>query len=304
MRKVDKTGMRFYKLVAEERITNYNNTGQTYYKCKCDCGNYTYVKSNKLCEGGTKSCGCARQDFAETRKKDIVGLKFGRLTVKEVVEKGSQVKAICKCDCGTDNVEVFKNNLTRKNGHTFSCGCLQKERVRKRFDNNNLIGKKFNMLEVIEEDFEKEKEKNFTRRYWKCKCECGEIISLTTYQINSERNISCGCIKSKGEYITKVFLHKNNIPYVYEKKYEGLVGINGEGLSYDFYIPSENVLIEIQGEQHEKPVKHFGGKKQFEIQKEHDKRKREYCKNNNIELIEIWYYEYDKIEEILKRFIN
>ena len=62
-----------------------------------------------------------------------------------------------------------------------------------------------------------------------------------------------------------------------------------------------NVLIEAQGQQHITPKKLFGGEEQFLIQQEHDRRKRKYAEDNNIKLLEIWYYDYDRIEEILNR---
>lgn len=31
-----------------------------YYYCKCDCGNYTTVRSSQLLDGSAKSCGCLR----------------------------------------------------------------------------------------------------------------------------------------------------------------------------------------------------------------------------------------------------
>ena len=37
----------------------------------------------------------------------------------------------------------------------------------------------------------------------------------------------------------------------------------------------------------------------FKKQLEHDRRKREYAKKNNIDLLEIWYYDIDNIENIL-----
>ena len=39
---------------------------------------------------------------------------------------------------------------------------------------------------------------------------------------------------------------------------------------------------------------------EFLKQQEHDKRKREYASNNSIQLLEIWYYDYDNIAEIIK----
>ena len=80
-----------------------------------------------------------------------------------------------------------------------------------------------------------------------------------------------------------------------------MVGVNNGKLSYDFYLPQCNVLVECQGIQHYEPIEYFGGEEQFAIQQEHDKRKREYAEKNGYKLLEIWYYDYDKIEEILNR---
>ena len=97
------------------------------------------------------------------------------------------------------------------------------------------------------------------------------------------------------------FLFNNGINFEYQKTFDNLYGIQNGKLSYDFYIPNHNLLIEYQGKQHEEPIEFFGGEEQFKIQQEHDKRKREYAKNNGYKLLEIWYYDYDKIEEILSR---
>jgi len=90
-----------------------------------------------------------------------------------------------------------------------------------------------------------------------------------------------------------------------QKQFEVLLGIGRKNLSYDFYLPKYNFLIEYQGEQHEKYIPWFHkSKKDFEKQQEHDKRKREYAKNNNINLLEIWYWNFDKIEEIIDEYLN
>ena len=76
-------------------------------------------------------------------------------------------------------------------------------------------------------------------------------------------------------------------------------------LSYDFYLPQYNLLIEYQGEQHEKYVKGFHkSKRDFERQQEHDRRKKQYAIDNNIKLLEIWYWDFDNVEDILNKKIN
>ena len=119
--------------------------------------------------------------------------------------------------------------------------------------------------------------------------------------------LGCGCIRcslSRGELRIHSFLLQQNIPFISHKTFDNLKGVGGKLLSYDFYIPINKVAIEYQGIQHERPVSIFGGEKQFEIQKEHDKRKRQYCIDNNIKLIEIWHYDFDDIEKVLIDELN
>lgn len=136
----------------------------------------------------------------------------------------------------------------------------------------------------------------------KVKCSsCGNIWEA------SPSGLLCGfgcplCKLSHGEKKIKNILDENNIVYKIQKKFDNLLGIKGKPLSYDFYLPDYNLLIEYQGKQHKMPIKYFGGEKQFKIQQEHDKRKKEYAISNNINLLEIWYNE--NIEEKLKNSLN
>ena len=113
------------------------------------------------------------------------------------------------------------------------------------------------------------------------------------------------CNNSELEEATKQILQKYNIKYIPQKLYNGLIGLGNGSLSYDFYLPDYNLLIECQGEQHEHYCKGLHKtKKDFERQLEHDKRKREYAKQHNIKLLEIWYYDIDNIENILVKELN
>lgn len=68
----------------------------------------------------------------------------------------------------------------------------------------------------------------------------------------------------------------------------------------DIFIPSKNIAVEYQGEQHYKPVKRFGGENKLNQQKLRDDIVRQKCKQNGIILIE-WPY-YDKVtEETVKK---
>jgi hypothetical protein len=117
------------------------------------------------------------------------------------------------------------------------------------------------------------------------------------------------CNESKGEKRIRNWLIKKQIYFIDQKEFKDLVGVAGGSLTYDFNLPIHNMLIEYQGEQHERPVDFLSlglksAERKFIIQQEHDRRKREYAKQNNIELLEIWYSDFDNIEKILERKLN
>ena len=112
------------------------------------------------------------------------------------------------------------------------------------------------------------------------------------------------CNSSQLEIKTKNVLEKYNVKYEIQVKYDDLLGLGKRNLSYDFYLSDYNLLIECQGIQHEKWQKTWMSKEDFKKQFEHDKRKRNYAKEHNINLLEIWYYDIDNIEEILIKELN
>jgi len=113
------------------------------------------------------------------------------------------------------------------------------------------------------------------------------------------------CEYSKGEVKISNYLIVNNINYIPQKEFNNLIGLGGGNLSYDFYLPQYNLLIEFQGEQHEKFISGLHKSiVDFNKQMEHDKRKRDYANKNNIQLLEIWYNCYEEIDFILDNIIN
>ena len=139
-------------------------------------------------------------------------------------------------------------------------------------------------------------------------CEdCGEEFKTALSNITSKnRSMKCiNCTSSKGEQRIKEWLINNKIEFKQQKTFKRLIGVGNGLLSYDFYLPKYNLLIEYQGIQHEQFVEHLQeNKKNFIIQKEHDRRKEKYARDNNIKLLEIWYYDYENIEEILNNNIK
>ena len=109
------------------------------------------------------------------------------------------------------------------------------------------------------------------------------------------------CNESKGEKIVRRVLEKQQILYKSQYKIKGCRNINS--LPFDFAIFNHNktlnCLIEFDGKQHFEPINHFGGEKGFRKRQHNDQIKNQYCKDNNIKLIRIPYWDFDNIEDIL-----
>lgn len=56
-------------------------------------------------------------------RKDLTGLRFGKLVVKSFVEyRSNHSQWLCQCDCGNESI-VRRDNLVT--GRTESCGCTR-----------------------------------------------------------------------------------------------------------------------------------------------------------------------------------
>jgi len=140
--------------------------------------------------------------------------------------------------------------------------------------------------------------------WWKCR-ECDHEWKA---DISNRHGLGRGCpecSKSKGEKECKRVFDLKSISYISQKTFDSLTGLGGGLLSYDFYLQKYNLLIEYQGEQHEKYIKGFHKSvKDFERQVEHDRRKKEYVLLNGYNFLEIWYWDFDNIEEILEEYLK
>lgn len=110
---------------------------------------------------------------------------------------------------------------------------------------------------------------------------------------------------SKGEQKVAAFLNKNKIIFIQEYSFPDLLSKKNKRLRFDFFIPSFNLLIEVQGEHHYKPVNQYRRAKRVHQQTVfHDNLKQDYCLKNSIRFLRIPYTEFDKIEETLITIIN
>lgn len=132
---------------------------------------------------------------------------------------------------------------------------------------------------------------------------CGSVYRVRPYNFLYNNRRCPICNTSIGEQLIKKFLLDNHISFRQQMTFEGCLDIHK--LSYDFYLPDNNVLIEYQGIQHYKPIGFFTAE-YFSTQQKHDKIKRDFAKNNNINLLEIPYTCKTKceVENMLKSYLN
>lgn len=128
----------------------------------------------------------------------------------------------------------------------------------------------------------------------------GEFLQVANYHL---RGNGCPtCKKSKGEMKILEFLTKNKIENVRNKKFNNCINILP--LPFDFFLPEYNLCIEYDGELHYKLSGFKNAKERLENTKKNDKIKDKYCHNNNIYIIRIPYWNFDKIEFILKNELH
>lgn len=116
-----------------------------------------------------------------------------------------------------------------------------------------------------------------------------------------------GIVKSKGELETIDVLNNLDINFVEQKIYPDCKDINY--LPFDFYLIDYNILIEFDGEQHYFPVRFHGMSQQdaednFANVKYHDEIKTQFCRDYNIPLIRIPYFERGNILSYLQEQLS
>jgi len=170
--------------------------GYLYAKSQCDCGTIRDIRLHKLLKQEVLDCGCGRA----VRKKEktiqkyehLIGITFYGWTILGIVppdEKHHSTFATCKCQCGTIKDVRIAYIL---NGRSRDCGCGRKEMLRKT-KTKNLVGQKFGKLTAVEMLDDRS---SCGRIMYRCKCDCGNEISVVGNSLVTGHTLSCGCLLS------------------------------------------------------------------------------------------------------------
>lgn len=152
----------------------------------------------------------------------------------------------------------------------------------------------------------KEDYKGWNYKNLKVICPLCKEVFVTSYNAFMHRDgqlcPKCASNISKHEYIIKQYLENKGISFEMFYRFDDCK--SKIPLPFDFYLLDYNTTIEYDGEGHYIPIPRGGiSKEEAEIKlkeiQERDRIKTNYCKNNNIQLIRIPYWDGDNIENIL-----
>jgi hypothetical protein len=246
-----------------------------------------------------------------------------------VVDYKSHDSIICRCvDCGATHSDNHRN-LSYKKFYCKYCDLrkysniikdgypeileIKSNKIRLRCENgheyiqlrgNLLAGKKcqkcylenkiFTLDKVMCEfnrvhgNFYKYKMDNYKNLHSKIEITCKNDHTFLQKVSNHIQGKGCPiCRESLGERIISKYLQDNKIKYERQKKFKDCKYVSH--LPFDFFLTDLNTLIEFDGIQHYKPIKQFGGDKEFNKTKIKDEIKNKYCLDNKIKLIRISY---------------
>lgn len=237
-----------------------------------------------------------------------VGDKFGRFTVLEIGVKNPDSKAkkkvncaLCKCECGNLRYVEYRDLY---DGRRQSCGCLKHDLlVERNFQKGTIaLGTRFGKLQVIEDlGYRKQNYRDKQIRWWKCQCDCGNIIEVCGNNLRTGSTQSCGCVQSFGEEKLSEIFRNNDINFSKQYTFKDLLSPKGYSLRFDFAIFKNDklyCLVEFDGRQHvEGPDGSWTKGSTLEQIKEYNNLKNEYCKVKNIKLIRFNYSEYSKLNK-------
>jgi hypothetical protein len=287
-------------------------------KIKCNCGEIFRTTFKRYKHKGKRqcdSCGFIQQLKSQKRNVEVVYSLFKNkglipmFSDEDYKNSNSSLGFKCSKHIEEEIQYTTYNSLVRD----FAIGCkhCRDEKLREEFKIKNprdfFIEKRFIPL------FENDQYINSSQRL-PFICRIHEEYGVQETNLNNVRYNKgckyCSDSKSKGEIrIQEVLDQFDSINY---KPQESLPDCKYKiPLKFDFLVFTNNKLnlvIEYDGQQHFEPVD-FAGKgeewalKQFKETKKRDAIKNRFCKDKNIHLLRIPYWEFDNIETIIQNHL-
>lgn len=289
-------------------LQDYYISAKDKLKLKCSCGNVFYTTLNKFKSLNKRQCNdCGKKIRIMNKKLKISDVKnmvkeIGYTFIKFVDDPStldSKTKFQIRCKNDHEYTTTYNNIQQGKR-----CGlCRGRNKTTEMF--------KAEVYEKTNGEYELLSEYTDSSTY--------VIIHHHTcgndYKVKPNNFISghrCPhCNFSKGEKQIETYLMTHNVTNITQYRFDDCRNVLP--LPFDFAIFKNNelvLLIEYDGKQHFEPV-NYGRLsdedtlENFKYIQHNDNIKNTYCKENNISLLRIPYWEFDNIEQILhKEFSN
>lgn len=283
-------------------FTQYVNN-HTKVKCKCLIDGYEWKTTpSKLINArhGCPKCGKSLPLTPEIFVEQMKEINPNITILEDYINSNTPIKVKCK----TCEYEWKARPYHLKQGK----GCKKCDFQKKSKMYSKGMEAFKDELKLIDNTIEVSGEYKNGKEKVNCKCKiCGREWEAAPSNLLAGKGCP-KCVASKGEKKISEWLKNNNIIFLQEYRFEDCC--YDRPLIFDFYIPDLNIAIEYDGHQHFYPVK-FGGISEekaienFNKNKERDSIKTKYCKDNNINLIRIPYFNYNNIDTILEKiFLN
>lgn len=278
-------------------LSNDYKDNHTPLRLRCSCGNEFYRAFSEI--KGTpsrkplykcKECtGATIQKTTEQVTNEF--LKQGITLLSEYINYKSTLKI--KYSCGFEVERTYANIIKSK----YKCPhCIKVGYGRDTEQLKNEIDEITNGEYELISEYKTMNDKVSVKHN-----KCNNIYEVTPHNFIDSNNRCPKCGQSKGEIESEKILKQFNLNYKYQYSFDDLLSNFGNPLRFDFAIfdglNKLSFLLEYDGEFHYKKIY---DKHDFEGQKERDSQKDDYCKNNNIDLLRIPYWDFDNMEDMLK----
>lgn len=284
-------------------LDKYINS-KTSLQCYCKKHKLKFTSKAQTVLSGTYICPeCKKEKVSEKQMKSnkefINQLKNLNICVLPLEDyKGSNVKIAFKClKCGYIR-EAIPSNVIAHNGGCPKCAGQSIKSLTDFIIQANIVHNNKYLYSKAK----------YLGRHNKTTIIC-PIHGDFEQEIGSHLS-GCGCSKcnqSKGEQQVQKILESLNISFSNQFKIKNNQYFANKYIAVDFQFKynEQEYFIEYNGKQHYEPIEYFGGEERFKKQVERDNDLRQYCKDNNIRLLEIKYTEdLDNMESIIKNFIS
>lgn len=230
-------------------------------------------------------------EFQE-RLNQIYGENY-YIVQSEYINNCTKIDILCS-KCG----EIFQKAPVKMTGkEREGCYiCSGKNRYKTKEYLQNQVNRLYpNKFEIIDDYINSRTKINILNK------KCGHIYEITPDNLLRGKNCpKCSIRQSHYMDIVENYLDSNNISYIKEKTFDDCRNIRK--LPFDYYIESLNTCIEVDGEFHYDINNRFKDwKSSYEQVKFRDQLKTDYCKNNDIKLIRLPYYEEYNFSNILDK---